>query len=107
LGKSAHDPRKGFNMDEELDKTYSIALRLRRVVHEDVFVTVFVDDKITQEKEDGTLGIDWDKLVAEAIKASARQDADWQVQSTTVEVHPEQRAKPDGRSSIDSASQSS
>jgi hypothetical protein len=94
-------------MAEEDDKTYSIALRLRRVIYTDVYVTVFVDDKITQEREDGTQGIDWDKLVAEAIMTSEREDADWQVESVAIEVHPIQQAKPDGRASIDSASQNS
>ncbi len=93
-------------MEEEEAKTYSIALRLRRVVHEDVYVTVFVDDQITKENEDGTLGIDWDKFVAAAIQTSEREGADWQVESTSIEVHPVQQPKPEGRTSINSASES-
>lgn len=87
---------------EDENKTYSIALRLRRVIHEDVYVTVFVDEKIVKENEDGTHGIDWDKFVAEGIRTSQQAGADWQVESMSTEVHPIQQPKPAHRTSIDS-----
>lgn len=87
---------------EDENKTYSIALRLRRVIHEDVYVTVFVDEKIVKENEDGSHGIDWDKFVAEGIRTGEQIGADWQVESTSIEVHPNQQPMPEHRTSIDS-----
>lgn len=87
---------------EEPPRTHSIALRLRRVVHEDVYVTVFVDESITKVNEDGSRGIDWDKFVSRAIATSESGEAEWQLEGTQVEVHPIQQPKPAHRTSVDS-----
>lgn len=94
---------KIYNLEmSEENKTYSIRLRLRRVIHEDAYVSVFVNEKVMKEEEDGGYGIDTDKLAAEAIRIGSTPNVDWQIESTLIEPHPLQNVMPDGRKVIDS-----
>lgn len=87
-------------MSEERE-TYSVMLRLQRITYEDAYVAVPVTESIMSKKEDGTLGIDADALVAEALRISEDERVEWQVESVEVMPHPTQGPKPDGRKSFD------
>ena len=87
-------------MSEE-QNTYSIALRVRRVTFEDAYIAVPVTDAIMKPKEDGTLGIDFEALVAEAIRISNDSRVEWRIESSHLEPHPLQGPKPDDRKSFD------
>jgi hypothetical protein len=50
--------------------TYSIALRLRRITHEDAYIAVPVNDAILEQAEDGSRRINWEAMVAEGIRIS-------------------------------------
>jgi hypothetical protein len=82
-------------------KTYSIALRIRRVTYEDAYVAVPVTDAIMKRKEDGTMGIDFEKFETEAIRISKDPRVEWQVEESKSEPHQIQQAAPDGRKSFD------
>lgn len=84
-------------------KTYSIQLRLRREIVQDAYVSVFVDEKVLTQQEDGSLKIDFEKLVAEAVRISNDPRMDWQLESSRVELHPLQAVRPDERSVLDSS----
>ena len=88
-------------MSEE-KKTYSIALHLRRVTHEDAYVSVFVTDAITKENADGTRSIDFDAFVAEAIRVSKNDEVEWKTEESYTEPHPIQCPLPEGRRAFDS-----
>ena len=90
-----------LKMSEE-NNTYSVRMRLRRVIHEDAYVSVFLNEKVMKEKEDGSYGIDTDKLVAEAIRIGNTPNVDWQVETIITEQHPLQNVMPDDRKVIDS-----
>lgn len=87
-------------MSEE-PKTYSIALHLRRTIHEDAFVAVPVTNAILRQNEDGTASIDFEAFVAEAVRVSQNQGVDWQIESSATEPHPVQCPLPEGRKSFD------
>ena len=82
-------------------KTFSIALRLRRVIHEDAYVAIPVTDAIIELGEDGKGSINFDALVAEAIRLSADPRVEWKTESCQVEPHPTQQPKPDDRYMFD------
>jgi hypothetical protein len=82
-------------------KTYSIMLRVRRVTVEDAYVAVPVTGSILIPDEEGTLRVNSDAFVAEAIRISGDPRVEWQIESTTTEPHPVQAAPPDGRRSFD------
>lgn len=85
----------------ESSETYSIALRLRRVVHEDAYVAVPVTDAILRKAGDGSLQIDFDAFVAEAVRISRDSRVEWRVEESTVEAHPMQGPIPDDRTCFD------
>lgn len=82
------------------NKTYSIALRLRRIIYEDTYVTVPVTGEVLKEEEDGSARIDFEKLVAAAITLSQDPTAEWVTEEVQVEAHPIQQPKPDERKSL-------
>ena len=84
-----------------MDNTYSIQLRLKRTIVEDTYVSVPVSNLIMKEKEDGNLGIDFEKFTKEGIRISKNYEVDWQVESSTIEVHPIQAVRPEERKSFD------
>ena len=88
---------------EEDEKTYSIALRLRRVTVEDAYVAVPVTQAImkSEAESDGTFGIEWEALVAEAMRLGAREEAEWRVEEITSSTHPTQKPCPDDRQVLD------
>jgi hypothetical protein len=85
----------------ENPKTYSIMLRLRRVTVEDAYVAVPVTGSILVPDEEGTLRVNPDAFVTEAIRISGDPRVEWQVESTTTEPHPVQGPLPEGRQSFD------
>jgi hypothetical protein len=88
-------------------KTYSVALRVRRVTYEDAYVAVPATDAIMKKKEDGTYGIDFEKFVAEAIRISKDPKVEWKIEESKTEPHEIQQAPPEGRKSFDSFYQES
>ena len=88
--------------ENDAPKTYSVQLRLRRVTHEDASVSVLMDDKVMQRNADGTGKIDWEKLVAEAVRVSQTPGVDWRVESSGTAPHPLQSVRPDHRTVVES-----
>ena len=88
-------------MNEE-NKTYSIALHLRRVIYEDAYVAVPVTDAIMKPNGDGTGTVDYEAFVAEAVKLGEYPGVDWQVEGAHTEAHPVQGPHPEGRRIFDS-----
>lgn len=86
---------------EEKPKTYSLALRIRRTTYEDAYVAVPVTSTILKQKEDGTLGIDFEAFVAEAIRISEDPRVEWKVEEHKTEPHPIQGPLPEGRRNFD------
>lgn len=82
-------------------KTYSIALRVRRITVEDAYVAVPVTDAIMKSKDDGTSTIDFEAFVTEAIRISNAPRVDWRMESSHSEAHPEQGPKPEDRRCLD------
>lgn len=87
-------------MSEE-EKTYSIALRVRRITLEDAYVAVPLTSDITKQNEDGTVGIDVEAFLAEAIRVSQDPRVEWKLESSQSEPHPEQQEAPEGRRKFD------
>lgn len=81
--------------------TYSIALRLRRVTYEDAYIAVPVTDAVVRPQPDGTFRIDPDALWAEGLRIGKDSRVEWQVESSTTEVHPIQNAAPENRKKLD------
>ena len=86
-------------MSEE-PQTYSILLHVRRIIHEDAYVSVPVTDAIMTPKEDGTFGLDTDALIAEALGISNDPRVEWRRESSITEPHPTQQPLPEGRTSF-------
>jgi hypothetical protein len=57
----------------------SIQLRVRRVIHEDAFVSVPVIDAITKVGDDGNRKIDVDALVAAGLRLAEEPAVTWEV----------------------------
>jgi hypothetical protein len=86
---------------KEEPKTYSLTLRVRRTTYEDAYVSVPVTSAILKQKEDGTLGIDFEAFVAEAVRISQDPRVEWKVEEHKTEPHPIQGPKPEDRRSFD------
>lgn len=86
---------------EEEQRTYSIALRLRRVTYEDAYVAVPVTDAILKMDDDGEMRLDFDRFVAAAIQIGGDSRVEWRVESSSTEAHPTQGPKPEDRKSFD------
>ncbi|GAA4036571.1 hypothetical protein GCM10022409_21860 [Hymenobacter glaciei] len=93
---------EGSPTEDEAQQTYSVQLRLRRVIHEDAYVSVLIDEKVVQLQKDGTSTIDFEKFVAEAIRISAAPEVDWQVEGIQTDAHPIQAVRPVDRDVVDS-----
>ena len=85
----------------EAPKTYSILLHVRRIIHEDAYVSVPVTDAIMMQKEDGTFGLDTEAFIAEAIRISTDPRVEWRQESSITEPHPTQQPLPEDRTSFD------
>jgi hypothetical protein len=69
---------------------YSVAVRLRRTVIEEVHVLVPVTDAVVTDDH-----LDGDKIFAEAIRIGATQPHAWRPEGEpTVEIHPLQTPPP-------------
>ncbi len=82
-------------------KTFSIALRLRRTIHEDAYVAVPVTDALIKINDAGEGEIDFELFVAEAIRIGSDARVEWKIESTSMEAHPVQGPTPDDRQSFD------
>ena len=82
-------------------RTYSVALRMRRVTYEDDYIAVPVTVTVMKEEADGSARLDTDALIAEAIRISENRQVEWRVESASAEPHPIQLPMPDGRTSYD------
>ena len=80
---------------DEVPRTYSISVRLRRTTTEETYLSVPVDESIMQNEPaaDGSYRIDPDKLWAEAIRL-AEQPTNWTIEDRQVTPHPIQQAPP-------------
>ncbi|MES2793787.1 MAG: hypothetical protein V4719_29500 [Planctomycetota bacterium] len=87
-------------MDDQA-KTYSIQLRLRRVIYEDAYVAVPVTRAIMMPRDDGTFVINPEAFKAEALGIGNLPNVEWQFESSQTEPHPLQGPKPEGRTSLD------
>lgn len=81
--------------------TYSIALRVRRTIIQDAYISVPVTEAILNEQPDGTARINSEALFAEGIRISAHHAVEWQNEALSTDIHPIQQAAPEGRKSFD------
>lgn len=74
---------------------YSISVRLRRVISQEGYVLVPVDDAVMQAipDADGTYRLDPDKVFAEAVRLGESLDT-WQAEEEQIIVHPIQKSPP-------------
>src|SRR5262245_32825535 len=77
----------------------SILLRLRKVLHQDAYVSVPVTDEILRPNADGTRSIDFEAFKAAALRGGADAQVVWELEEAGIDVHPVQQPLPDGRSS--------
>ena len=84
---------------------HSIALRVRRTIYQDAYIAIPVSEAIVRRGDDGTLHIDQEKMRAEGIRISQDSRVEWQVESTSTELHPIQQATPEGRKTLDTLRQ--
>ena len=82
-------------------RTYSVVLRVRRVTYEDAYVAVPVTATILTTNADGTMTIDPEAFVAEALRISHDPRVEWIVETSNLEPHPIQQPKPDDRQCLD------
>ena len=87
-------------MTEEA-KTYSVSLRLRRIMYEDGYVSVPVTEALSSLSEDGTWHLDGQKVFDEGVRLGRDPRMEWQVESVEIEVHPLQAPRPDDRRPYD------
>ena len=75
----------------ELERTYSIVVRVRRTIVEEVHVSVPVTEEVvTDEHVDGA------KVFAEAVRLGATDEHRWRREGEAViEVHPLQTPPPE------------
>ena len=84
------------------ERIYSIPMRLRRIIYEDAYVSVPLTESISEEREDGTKGIDLEKLIQEATRLSQNPRVEWEIETVhSVEPHPNQESVPEDRKSFD------
>lgn len=76
--------------------SYSISVRLRRVISEEGYVSVPVDDTVMRAspEPDGMYRLDPEKVFEEAIRLGASLDT-WRVEEHQITVHPIQKAPED------------
>ncbi|RYZ61184.1 MAG: hypothetical protein EOP09_20275 [Proteobacteria bacterium] len=95
-GDTLRPMEQGIGENEE-NKTYSIALRLRRVVYEDAYISVPVTDAVIRVKDDGSGTVDFKALVAQGIRIGESEGVQWKVEESQIEIHPVQGPLPKGR----------
>jgi hypothetical protein len=81
------------------DPTYSIVVRVRRVITQDAYVRVPVTDAVVAADldADGHQHLDGGKVMAEARRLAATDDVAWRVEEQEIDLHPVQNTPPDGR----------
>ena len=86
--------------DTRAPALHSISVRVRRTIREDAYVTVLVREELTTLDPDGTRRLDGARVLARAVELSATPGLDWQLEESSAEVHPVQRARPDDRRAL-------
>jgi hypothetical protein len=83
--------------------TYSILFHLRRTVCEEAYVSVPVTDAVMKKEPeaDGTYRLDFEALVAAAVRISAHPKVEWRTESAATEMHPVQQPLPEDRRTYD------
>jgi hypothetical protein len=82
-------------------KTTSIALRLRRTIHEDAYIAVPLTAAVIKRDKNGEEGLDVEALLAEGLRMAKDARVEWRVEETTNEIHPMQGPRPEGRTTFD------
>lgn len=79
------------------ERTYSIAVRLRRTVTEEAYVSVPVSDEVMSPEpdENGNYHLDGDKVMEAAVNLGSDPKTHWKIEGKPViEPHPIQMARP-------------
>ena len=81
--------------------TYSIVLRVRRIITEDAYISVPVTNEIMKAlpEEDGTFHIDFEAFEKKAIQLSEDASVEWCNEDMVCQVHPIQQPIPEKRTS--------
>ena len=87
-------------MDEEA-KTYSVGLRLRRIICEDGYVGVPVTDRVIRQEPDGSGRLDGQAVFEEAVRLGQDPRVEWRLESSTIQIHPVQGPRPADRATYD------
>jgi len=75
--------------------TYSISVRLRRTLVEEVHVSVPVSDEVITEEPDGSAHLDGGKVFAVAVRLGETTALQWRPEGEpVVEIHPSQPPPP-------------
>jgi len=82
-------------------KTYSVVLRVQRVTYEDAYVAVPISEELTEQKEDGSIGLNVEALLSQAIRISNDERVEWKRESFKTEPHPTQSPVPEDRIAFD------
>ena len=61
-----------------------------------------VTAKLTETRQDGTVGINAEAFLVEALIVSQSPNVEWGIENCEVTPHPEQRDAPEGRRRFDS-----
>ena len=78
-------------------KSYSMLLRVQRVLREEAFVSVPITAAIVRQGDDGTHRIDPEAFLSAALNLARDPQVAWQEESIEVIAHPLQIPLPDGR----------
>lgn len=78
-------------------KTYSVQLRVQRVIREDAFISVPVTAAVLRQADDGTQRIDSEAFLSAALLLARDPQVAWQQESIEVVAHPLQIPLPDDR----------
>jgi hypothetical protein len=81
-------------------KTYSVQLRVQRIIREDAFVSVPVTSAVLRQADDGTQRIDPEALFSAALHIARDPQVTWQEESIEVVAHPLQTPLPEGRTTF-------
>lgn len=83
-------------MDEPPVPHYSIVVRIRRTIVEEIHVPVLVTEDMIEERPDGSSGLAPGKIFEEAVRIGQTQELAWRREGEpSVEVHPLQTPPPE------------
>jgi hypothetical protein len=83
-------------MEEPVQPTYSISVRIKRTVTEEIHVLVPVTSQVIDEQPDGSGRINGERVFAEAVRIGQTHDLAWRREGEPlVEIHPLQTPPPE------------